>query len=343
MALRTAPPHAAVASGSHHFRRQTAVQVLRPLCSYLGFPRREVIEAWQCTPSGAVRAAAALAAGAYTRTIFVPDGTAPPHAAITVFRHVLRRERTVALAVPFGGEPGVDARKIVFPRIYSFAGAVRAAAPSCAGADLREPDMVFTAAPPDLAPAARRNVRGRKRAVEALRPLGGQLWECSGERVVLRGYGPLCAIWAAAAAGAHYDVRTPFMPFGASPPGPFVAAWQDRLRPEAAVFFPHPLFHELRIERGEVVDACFGYLSGTDRAMRAACAARYRRFPGVAPFTAPPGFALAAVADVLRRERRILIRVPFSKQAAFCFKTMIVERFAPGILLSIQPSIRIEL
>lgn len=123
VALRTAPPHAAVASGSHHFRRQTAVQVLRPLCSYLGFPRREVIEAWQCTPSGAVRAAAALAAGAYTRTIFVPDGTAPPHAAITVFRHVLRRERTVALAVPFGGEPGVDARKIVFPRIYSFAGA----------------------------------------------------------------------------------------------------------------------------------------------------------------------------------------------------------------------------
>lgn len=101
MAVFTQPPDPPAAAGRHLLRREAAVTCWVPLRGNDRLYGREVVEAGQDLAVGAKRT---IAFPVHTvgdnRTEGMPLVTEPPHAAIGICAHRLRRQRTVLFPIP---------------------------------------------------------------------------------------------------------------------------------------------------------------------------------------------------------------------------------------------------
>ena len=101
MAVFTQPPCLPAAAGRHLLRREAAIKGRMPLRRdhrLLGF---QIIKSRQDLAVGAVRAIAPLVhTVGDDRTEGMPPITEPPHAAIGICAHRLRRQRAVLFPIP---------------------------------------------------------------------------------------------------------------------------------------------------------------------------------------------------------------------------------------------------
>lgn len=101
MAVFTQPPCLPAAAGRHLLRRETAIKGRMPLRRDHRLLGLQIIKSRQDLAVGAVRAIAPLVHTVgddrAERMSFVAE---PPHAAIGIYAHRLRRQRTVLFPVP---------------------------------------------------------------------------------------------------------------------------------------------------------------------------------------------------------------------------------------------------
>ena len=101
MAVFTQPPGLPAAAGRHLLRREAAVKGWMPLRRDHRLPGLQIIKSRQDLAVGAVRA---IAFPVHTvgddRTEGMSSVTEPPHAAIGICAHRLRRQRTVLFPIP---------------------------------------------------------------------------------------------------------------------------------------------------------------------------------------------------------------------------------------------------
>ena len=117
MAVFTQPPGLPAAAGRHLLRREAAVKGWMPLRGNDRLYRREVVEAGQNLAVGAVRA---IAFPVHTvgddRTEGMSSVTEPPHAAIGICAHRLRRQRTVLFPIPLFSKLWMQRSEIIESR-----------------------------------------------------------------------------------------------------------------------------------------------------------------------------------------------------------------------------------
>lgn len=190
--------------------------------------------------------------------------------------------------------------------------------------------MAMLTDPPDLATRAGDDVLWREAAVFGGVPLAGELGIVAGEVVVSREQGAIGANRAVGADDAGFHLSAPLVPVRTAPPHTLVAAGQELLWREIAIFCRVPLARKLGIECGKVVftgDGLAACAVGT--ACAAAGAAVDGGLPVVAFLAAPPHAPLAAARDGLRCERQVACAVPFGKQVFALFAMAeIGERFS---------------
>ena len=105
------------------------------------------------------------------------------------------------------------------------------------------------------------------------------------------------------------------MALAAAPPDLFVAARGHHLGRERAVQILRPLCGDPGLLRREVVESGKHAPPGAVRAVAPACVPRRDdRLELMPQRTAPPHAAVAVRRDVLRRERRVLFRVPLLRE-----------------------------
>lgn len=114
MAVFTQPPDPPAAAGRHLLRREAAVTCWVPLRGNDRLYGREVVEAGQDLAVGAVRAIAPLIhTVGDDRTEGMALVTEPPHAAIGICAHRLRRQRAVLFPVPLDRKPWMQRSEII--------------------------------------------------------------------------------------------------------------------------------------------------------------------------------------------------------------------------------------
>ena len=96
-----APPDGSMTSGTDVRRNKRHIFLIIPLPRQLRRLRGEVVEAHHNLPPCAVGAAGAVASGIDRRLPFVPVFAPPPCGFVTAIGDCLRRERQIALRIPF--------------------------------------------------------------------------------------------------------------------------------------------------------------------------------------------------------------------------------------------------
>ena len=113
------------------------------------------------------------------------------------------------------------------------------------------------------------------------------------------------------------------------PPHLAMAAGQDLIRRESAIFGGMPLMGQLRIERCQVGlprQRNFPCTDGT--AGSAACAGMYGRLPAVSLLTAPPHFLFAAVGELRWSQWQIACDIPLpQKFLSTCAQAIVGQCF----------------
>jgi len=133
--------------------------------------------------------------------------------------------------------------------------------------------MTIRTLPPDLLPAAGRDLIGGQCSVQFRVPLGCQL-RLQRRQIVVAFQDPAtCTIGTAAAGGraAGYH-RWPVMALFTPPPDPPVAEGRNLVWGQGAVQLPVPLVRHLREQSRQIVFPRQDYLPGTDRTARAMAA-----------------------------------------------------------------------
>ena len=179
-----------------------------------------------------------------------------------------------------------------------------------AAGDARLPNVPGGALPPDLFVAGWGDLLGRERAIECLLPLARESGIAAGEVVeacqdfVPAAIGAACATHAAGGCGLPGVARLTL------PPDLAVAVGRDLLRREGAILLRMPLGGRGGMARGKVVLSGHDASAGADGTAPACGTAGDTGLPAVACGALPPDDALAASADIARREGTVLRRVP---------------------------------
>lgn len=269
-----------------------------------------------CSAGADGTAGGAVGAAGDARLPDVPGGALPPDFLMAGGGDVLGCEVPVQELLPLAREGGVAAGEVVEPREHLAPAAIGTACAAHAAGGCGLPDMASVALPPDLAVAVGRELVGRKIAVQARVPLGGQIGMARGEVVLAGNDAAAGADGTAPACGTAGDTGLPAVACGALPPDDALAASADITRREGTVLRRVPLGGEGRIDGGKVV--CPG-LHAVAAADGAACAAAGAGLdlglPDVALGTLPPDAPLAAGTNVLRREGAVLRRMPLGGES----------------------------
>lgn len=114
MAVFTQPPGLPAAAGRHLLRREAAVKGWMPLRRDHRLLGLQIIKSRQNLAVGAVRAIAPLIhTVGDDRTEGMALVTEPPHAAIGICAHRLRRQRAVLFPVPLDRKPRMQRSEII--------------------------------------------------------------------------------------------------------------------------------------------------------------------------------------------------------------------------------------
>ena len=101
------------------------------------------------------------------------------------------------------------------------------------------------------------------------------------------------------------------MPFFAAPPDFSFTSRQTLFRPKVSVSRRMPFGGKFGMHRCEISLTGPGQTPGTVVTTVAGAAVHQRCFPLMAFFTAPPDFLFASAADIVRRQGRVFLIVPF--------------------------------
>ena len=175
--------------------------------------------------------------------------------------------------------------------------------------------MAFRTPPPDLAMGTGHHVAGAQRSVFYRVPLGGNFRKCRSQVVFSRNFLPVGADGASAAGCPRFDLRPPFVPLVTAPPDCFVAAGQDLVRPQPAIFARMPLGGQVGITCGQVGLAGAGAgPAAIGAAGVVVCPGGHLRLPDVPLTAAPPHFPLASIANVTGGRAAIPSGVPLPQE-----------------------------
>ena len=246
----TLPPHFSARAWSNHIRAQVPVQNGMPLGGQLGEFGGQVVKARQHLPARAVRAAAfAHGTGCHSCLVRMSPFALPPHLAVGAGCDLLWGQRSIFSGVPLSGQLGKLSGQIVFSRNHFSSAAHRATAAGYPGVHRRLPLMALFTPPPDLAGTAGCQGFRPECSVFGGMPLGRQKGILAGQVVFMRMDFPAGTHWTAATGYPGLDLSLPLMTFFTEPPHLAVAAGQDLIRGECAVFGRMPFMGQLRIER----------------------------------------------------------------------------------------------
>lgn len=183
-----------------------------------------------------------------------------------------------------------------------------------AASDARLPDVPGGALPPDFFVAGWGDLLRRERAIECLLPLARESGIAAGEVIeACQDFAP-AAIGAACATHAAGGCGLPGVARLTLPPDLAVAVGRDLLRRECAILLRMPLGGKGGMARGEVVLSGHDASAGADGTAPACGTAGDTGLPAVACGALPPDDALAASADIARREGTVLRRVPLGSE-----------------------------
>ena len=180
--------------------------------------------------------------------------------------------------------------------------------------------MAFFALPPDAASCAGDDVGGGEAAVFGGVPFFGKGGIEAFQIVVAGLHAFVGTDGAACAADAGFDDGPPLVAVPAAPPNEAVAAGQNLVRCQAAVFRGVPLFGDVGIEGGEIGFAGNGQTAAAIGTASAAAGANVDGgLPVMAVGAGPPDFAFAAVADGVGGQGLVACAVPFVQKAGPLF------------------------
>lgn len=229
--VAAAPPDLFMAAQRYHLWRQLAVQRIVPLGGGLRLKRRQIVEARQNAPSGAVGAAhAAGRPGSNDRLPFMAQGTTPPDLPVAVSRHLIRRQLTVACRVPFLRQRREHGGQIRLSRHSRPSAANGTAIATAAAADAGPPGVPLFTAPPGVPSAARQHMLRRQRPILLRIPLGGQGGIHGGQIVAADPQDAARAVGAPCAACPDTHLGLPGMTGTAMPPDLLMTAPMDIIR-----------------------------------------------------------------------------------------------------------------
>ena len=340
MPLAALPPDTFAAAGGHVLRRKLPIQSRMPFFGNFGILGGKVVETWQHFTSGTIRAAvAALGAAGNHGLVVMTQWTAPPNFAIAGRCDLCRPQRPVFCRVPFLGNDGELAGKVVLAGDNDFSSTDGTTAAIDAAGYAGLPFVAFGALPPDFAARAGDDVCRCKGTVFRGVPFSGQIGILMGKIVVAFLQFFVGTDGAAVAIDTRFDLRPPFVAIGATPPHKPMTAGQQLTRIKAAVFCRMPFLHQFRIVCGQIGFARNGV---TSRAIRAACATTCSGINGCAPAvpidTAPPNVLFAATRYRCRSLREIAYLVPFRKKIfSFCTMAKILQRFSHKTISTLLP------
>ena len=162
------------------------------------------------------------------RTEGMPLVTEPPHAAIGICAHRLRRQRTVLFPIPLFSKLRMQRSEIIE-----------------SGQDLLS--RAERTPPPDLLVCSRHDLRRQQRRILVRVPLRKQIRKFCRQRVFLRQNSAARADGTARSPHADSDFGTIGMALGASPPYLLVASVGHILRRERSIAFIVPLCQQVSL------------------------------------------------------------------------------------------------
>lgn len=243
MVFGTAPPDFPAAPGGDVGWGEVAVEGLVPLVGQGREAGRQIVEAGQDFPVGAVGTAAVVpGAVGNAGLVAVAFWTAPPDAAVGAFGDLLRGQRAVFHGVPLGRQGGTAGGQVILPGLDFPAGTDGTACPLL---DPRDdaglPAVPLGTAPPDFSVRAAGDLAGRAGAVLDRVPLGRQERVLRRQRRLLRQDLTIGAVGTARPPHSCADHGLVCVALVTAPPGPLSAAAGDRLRGQRRVARRVPL------------------------------------------------------------------------------------------------------
>lgn len=173
--------------------------------------------------------------------------TLPPNIPSASRRYILRRQVSIFLRVPLGGNgrtAGLQTILFTWPP----AGAIGAAVPADPLADGALPDMPLLTLPPNLLPASRRYITRSQLFISLRIPLGGEFRMGHRQAQVRVAVEVLAAGNPFPFSLTSLDARLPHE-FAAPPPVLFAGAIEHLIRRQGRLAFIVPLLCQLRIPR----------------------------------------------------------------------------------------------
>ena len=236
--------------------------------------------------------------------------TLPPNIPSASRRYILRRQVSIFLRVPLGGNgrtAGLQTILFTWPP----AGAIGAAVPADPLADGALPDMPLLTLPPNLLPASRRYITRGQLFISLRIPLGGEFRMGHRQAQVRVAVEVLAARNPFPFSLTSLDARLPHE-FAAPPPVLFAGAIEHLIRRQGRIAFIVPLLCQLRIPCKQGIVPADSPVITIRAAFGRCCLIEMAgsTLPCMPLFTLPPKTFIGLIRYLTGYERQILCSVP---------------------------------